>query len=277
MTAVKETRIVGYLDEVATTVADVGRVLDIVPSRMAAAPAPRSARVVEVQPELSTLDSVKVDVSVDVGAARLDAPTLRAPDPAMRQRVEANIATSRAVREARIENRNAANSKRVLQNVAEQRKIRSARADSGWGGYKAREAEIQSVAIGSKRPPVHLTEGKSGELEILANRGIVDYKQQIFRPDSADINSDLFKEIVGKPKYTKNGLPRGTFPDYMDKYDLEEIKLGRGVLKNSYQIRLQVYLAKKDNLQYTLTTTRTIDSKLSEFLAKHNAIINKLE
>lgn len=144
MTAVKETRIVGYLDEVATTVADVGRVLDIVPSRMAAAPAPRSARVAEVQPGLSTLDSVKVDVSVDVGAARFDAPTLHAPDQAMRQRVEANIATSRAVREARSQSGSAAYSKRerVLQNVVEQRKIRNARADSGWGGYKAREAII---------------------------------------------------------------------------------------------------------------------------------------
>lgn len=162
VTAVKETRIAGYLDEVVTTVADVGWVLDIVPSRMAAAPAPRSARVAEVQPELSTLDSVKVDVSVDVGAARLDAPTLRAPDSAMRERVEANIATSRAVREARIENRNAANSKRerVLQNVVEQRKIRSARADSGWGGYKAREADVvrnSSANIQKKLPRVRFT------------------------------------------------------------------------------------------------------------------------
>ncbi len=158
-------------------------------------------------------------------------------------------------------------------NVVEQRKIRSARADSGWGGYKAREAEIQSVAIG-KRPPVHLAEGKSGELEILANRGIVDYKQQIFRPDSADINSDLFKEIVGKPKYTKTGMPRGTFRDFEDDFSVEEIKLGKGSLKNSYQLRLQVFKAQKENKQYILTTSRKVDDKLVDFLMKYNAQIN---
>lgn len=47
------------------------------------------------------------------------------------------------------------------------------------------------------------------------------------------------------------------------------------VLKDSHQIRLQLYKAQRDQKQFILTTTRQIDPKLSELLQNYNAIIQK--
>lgn len=160
-TAVKETRIAGYVDEIATTVGDVGRLLDIVPSNITAAPMPSMRSADRLQPELMALDKVKVDVSVSLDQVRMDVAQV-ATGAGMRERVLANIESSRAVREARSQSGSAAYSKRerVLQNVVEQRRIRSARAEGGWSGYKAREADVSrnsSVNVQKTLPRVRFT------------------------------------------------------------------------------------------------------------------------
>ena len=78
-----------------------------------------------------------------------------------------------------------------------------------------------------------------------------------------------------RPTLAKTGMLKGTFADFKNADMLEEIKLGSSVLKDSYQIRLQIYEAAKNGQQFYLTTTRKIDPKFMNVLQENGAFIRK--
>jgi hypothetical protein len=87
----------------------------------------------------------------------------------------------------------------------------------------------------------------------------------VFRPTPVEIESATFKVIVGNAKYTPSGLLQGTIFD-VTQGGLREIKGGTSILDSSYQLRFQTYHALKNNLPYTIETTRPVNPVFQEWL-----------
>jgi hypothetical protein len=87
----------------------------------------------------------------------------------------------------------------------------------------------------------------------------------VWRPTQADMDSAAFKVIVGEPKFTPGGLPKGTIFDGTLGGNLE-IKGGSSTLDSTYQLRLQTYRSLKTNTPLTIETTRPINPSFKEWL-----------
>jgi hypothetical protein len=114
--------------------------------------------------------------------------------------------------------------------------------------------------------PDHLRAGNIHEAERLAELGL-EKNTGAWRPSQADIDSAAFDVIVGEPKYTTGGLPKGTIFDATDG-GLLEIKGGSSSLSSSYQLRLQTYKALREGQSLTIETTRPINSTFADWLQR---------
>jgi RHS repeat-associated protein len=126
-------------------------------------------------------------------------------------------------------------------------------------------ATDSSATIASSVPP-QLTFGRQWEADRLKALGLTK-NTSIFAPSVADTNTDLFREIVGKPQFTGSGNPVGTIFDSIGDGNLE-IKGGSSTLKTSYQIRLQAYLSTVNSKDYTIETSRPVHPNLDSYLDK---------
>lgn len=89
----------------------------------------------------------------------------------------------------------------------------------------------------------------------------------VWRPSQADMDSAAFKVIVGDPKFTPGGLPKGTIFDSLDGGFLE-IKGGSSPLSSSYQLRLQTYKALKEGQGPVIQTTRPVNSTFADWFSR---------
>mgnify|MGYP001617992505 CR=1 FL=1 len=93
----------------------------------------------------------------------------------------------------------------------------------------------------------------------------------LHRPTQADVDSTLFKAIVGLEEYTAGGKLKGTIFD-VTKDGLREIKSGSSVIgSRSYQLRLQTYYSVRNKLPFTLDTTRPVSPAVEEWLKSWGA------
>jgi hypothetical protein len=124
------------------------------------------------------------------------------------------------------------------------------------------------------RPPVaavpvppQLKAGQASEAGELARRNAA--KDTVtFRPSEEQTETSLFKILVGKAKQTKGGQFKGTIFDSRPNGGLLELKFGNSVLKDNYQLRLQLYYSVSERLPYELSTTRVIEEEFREFLLR---------
>ena len=88
-----------------------------------------------------------------------------------------------------------------------------------------------------------------------------------WRPTPQQMNSAAFRVIVGPPKFTPGGLPKGTVLDGTTG-DLLEIKGGESVLDSSYQLRLQTYRSLIESRQLIIETTRPVNPVFQSWLQR---------
>ncbi|WP_156420451.1 MULTISPECIES: hypothetical protein [unclassified Sphingopyxis] len=132
----------------------------------------------------------------------------------------------------------------------------------GMGAYSAlRSGRVVENASAAAAP---LRDGVDHEAARLAQLGIPK-NNVVWRPTQADFDSAAFKVIVGKPKFTSSGLPKGTIFDGATGGNLE-IKGGASMLDSSYQLRLQTYRSLKTNTPFTIETTRPINPAFKSWL-----------
>jgi hypothetical protein len=136
-------------------------------------------------------------------------------------------------------------------------------AGAGIADYSAEVARAARVTPRSV-VPAQLPAGVVWETEQLAAAGRNKHTR-VWRPDEADIQSTLFKAIVGDAKYTRGGQPVGTIFDAADG-DFLELKGGTSVLDSTYQLRIQTYRALRAGKPYTIRTSRPIGSRFQETL-----------
>jgi len=115
--------------------------------------------------------------------------------------------------------------------------------------------------------PPHLSAGQQREKAGLDAWGIPKNTIE-FRPTATDMADPLFKNIVGKAEFTPAGLPKGTIIDVIATNGYTEIKTGASIVNSSYQLRLQVYYAQKNNITMTIATTRAINPTFKTFLTR---------
>lgn len=123
--------------------------------------------------------------------------------------------------------------------------------------------------------PAHLRAGQVHEDVILQQNNLTK-NSSVWRPDQDDFDSSAFKVIVGDPKYTKGGQPKGTIFDSTDNGYLE-IKGGSSQLNSSYQLRLETYKALKDDVPFTISTTRPVNSTFQNWLDRWGVNVVKPE
>ncbi|WP_429192026.1 hypothetical protein [Fusobacterium sp. PH5-44] len=117
--------------------------------------------------------------------------------------------------------------------------------------------------------------GIAKEKEALLNRNLPK-NTEVWRPTEADVNSQLFKDIVGEAKFTKTGLYKGTIFD-STRNGFLEIKAGTSALNSTYQLRLQTYRAVSTKTPYTISTNRTPNPTFLSFLNKWDVNMEKLK
>jgi RHS repeat-associated protein len=153
----------------------------------------------------------------------------------------------------------------ILRNVEASR---AARPSPGFANYVEAEGRLS--------PLRHLREGKLFELQQLDELGLTPNAGEIWGPRTLqETESAVFKLIVGDVRYTAGGRFRGTKFDSIDG-GLLEVKHGSSVLYDSYQLRLQTYLMLRENLPYTLRTTRPIDRGFEAWLGRWGVNVVKL-
>ncbi|HZM78664.1 MAG TPA: SpvB/TcaC N-terminal domain-containing protein [Candidatus Limnocylindrales bacterium] len=132
-------------------------------------------------------------------------------------------------------------------------------------------AQTRFAGMGRVGSPVHLVKGRAWEKLILAKLGLKQNNSIVLRPDKGDVASVMFQNIVGKPQFTEKTLEFvGTRPDSLTG-GIWEVKSGFSTLELDYQIRLQVYFAKKLGQEMTLVTQASLSKALEAFL-KHYGI-----
>jgi hypothetical protein len=97
-------------------------------------------------------------------------------------------------------------------------------------------------------------------------------KPVTWRPGEKDINSTLFKVVVGKPEYTPRGKLRGVI---MDGPALE-IKSGDSKLDSTYQLRLMAYRAVISNEPLTIRTSRHVEPEFRQWLTRWGVDVKPL-
>jgi len=108
-----------------------------------------------------------------------------------------------------------------------------------------------------------LTDGREAEERILKDLNLGKNKI-IWRPTQEQIESPLFKKIVGVCQYTKQGIHKGTVLDSTDG-GYTEIKSGSSMIYPTRQIRLQTFKATIDEKTLTIYTDRPISDELKRW------------
>lgn len=93
-------------------------------------------------------------------------------------------------------------------------------------------------------------------------------------PTLEQTESAAFRVIVGEPKFTTGGLPRGTIFD-ASQGGLLEIKGGTSVLDSSYQLRLQTYRSLIENRPLIIETTRPVNPTFQRWLQRWGATVQQ--
>ncbi|MFN6103039.1 MAG: polymorphic toxin-type HINT domain-containing protein, partial [Planctomycetaceae bacterium] len=129
---------------------------------------------------------------------------------------------------------------------------------------------------GGSKPVSHpLKDGVECEAEQLTKLGLS--KNSIsWRPTIEQTHTAAFKVIVGKAKYTKGGLLKGSILDSKG-MGLLEIKGGTSVLNSTYQLRLQTYMSLMEGHTYTIRTSRPINPSFNEWLQRWSVTVQGVE
>jgi hypothetical protein len=134
------------------------------------------------------------------------------------------------------------------------------------GGIEAYSADVARMTGRGGGVPPQLRAGQIFEAEQLEGLGIPK-ETHTLRPSVEQTNSAAFRVIVGEPKFTPGGLPRGTIFDASQGGFLE-IKGGASVLRSTYQLRLQTYFSLKMRVPFTLRSTRPIEAGFDAWLTR---------
>jgi hypothetical protein len=121
--------------------------------------------------------------------------------------------------------------------------------------------------------PPALTGGQAFEAAQLSVLNL-EKNTLVFRPTLAETQSAAFKVIVGNAKYARGGQLKGTIFDNAEG-GLLEIKGGTSELMSSYQLRLQTYYALKNELPFTIRTTRPVNAEFEAWLKRWGVKIEK--
>jgi RHS repeat-associated protein len=132
--------------------------------------------------------------------------------------------------------------------------------------------DVLAMAKAKSGSPPHLRAGMRWEEAEIARQGMTK-NTEVFRPSAEDINSSTFKDLVGEAKYTKGGQPRGTIVDVAQPAKNVEIKGGSSPLRDTYQLRLQVYEALKQGKDYMIQTTRPVVQEFAQWLQSWGASV----
>lgn len=85
----------------------------------------------------------------------------------------------------------------------------------------------------------------------------IDKNTAVFRPSAEQLDTAIFRAIVGDPKYTPGGQLKGAIFDGIDGGCLE-IKGGYGELNSTCQLRLQTYKATIDSMRCNFLLIETV-------------------
>ncbi|WP_294122236.1 LysM peptidoglycan-binding domain-containing protein [Sphingomonas sp.] len=122
--------------------------------------------------------------------------------------------------------------------------------------------------------PSHLAAGVADEAAWMAEMGFDNSSKALWRPSAAEIDSQLFQDIVGTAKYTPGGKPVGTIFDAIDGGFFER-KSGSSTLNSSYQLRLQTYRSVSTGTDFTLSTARPINPTFNQWLNRWGVNVTK--
>ena len=147
-------------------------------------------------------------------------------------------------------------------------------AAMGFLGAGAPSPRLGAAPPAEGSVPRPLASGQAAEVRAL---GALRFSKntEIWRPSPAQIESSEFKRIVGLPRYTDRGFPRGTVVDSVET-ELAEIKSGRSVLKPTYQLRLQTYRAVAEERALRIYTSRPVAADFGEWLGPWGVEIKPL-
>jgi hypothetical protein len=113
---------------------------------------------------------------------------------------------------------------------------------------------------------------ESQVLQALGSTGKV-----IFKPTLADIDSVLFKVVVGEVKYTPSGAPVFTIFDGSVPGGLIEVKFGSSPLVSTYQLRLQTYAALSEfGKPLTIHTSRPLSPSFRNWLNRWGVSVTSI-
>lgn len=96
------------------------------------------------------------------------------------------------------------------------------------------------------------------------------------RPTITERASQLFQDIVGPPKFTPAGQPRGTILDSVGGNQYWEMKGGSSQLSAGYQLRLQIFYAAQDGKPYRLVTDRPLSEPLQRLVNQYGSVSKPL-
>jgi hypothetical protein len=128
----------------------------------------------------------------------------------------------------------------------------------------SKRAEERGVSVRDRIQPPHLPDGIVAEEVEKLKLGLDLSKETTWRPTEKDINSVLFKVMVGEPKYTDGNQLRGVI---LDGPNLE-IKSGWSTLKSTYQLRLMAYRAVISDQPLTIVTSRHVEPAFRAWLTR---------
>ncbi|WP_417375972.1 polymorphic toxin-type HINT domain-containing protein [Gimesia maris] len=134
---------------------------------------------------------------------------------------------------------------------------------------------VGGVGLSTSTRTNPLKAGVNFEAEQLAELGL-SKNNTVWRPTVEQTESVAFKVIVGDPKYTKGGLPKGTTLDATEA-GLLEIKHGRSALGSTYQLRLQTFRSLTEGTPYTIRTTRPINPTFQNWLQRWGVIVEGIK
>ncbi len=138
------------------------------------------------------------------------------------------------------------------------------------GGTFSMRGSVGEAALAPFNP---LKAGIEFETQQLAELGLPK-NTTVFRPTLAETESAAFNVIVGPPRFTPGGQPRGTIFD-ATQGGLTEIKGGSSTMDSSYQLRLQVYRSLKLGEPYTIQTTRPLNPTFADWLQRWGVTVSK--
>ncbi len=111
--------------------------------------------------------------------------------------------------------------------------------------------------------PWPLRAGRSAETRALSALQR-EKNRETWRPSPEQVVSPEFKRIVGLPRYTERGFPRGTIVDSVEG-EFAEIKSGSSTLSATYQLRLQAFRAWAEARPLKIYTNRPVDPEFERW------------